>query len=399
MKITNRENILVGLIFLAQVFSGSAVIMLTMISGLISLKISPAGSLVTLPNSVAVFGTVCGMIPFSFIINRFGWKTAIITGLMTGVMGCATAILSLSTASFYLYVLSCFLIGFMASSVQFYVFAATSQVCDPKKKATVVSLVMCAGLVSALISPLLVDFSDLIWAGKQFIGAFIGLSIMLMLSLTVFSSLTLDDPKLPVRKSGLSLIRLKGIERNALCGIVICFSSFSVMTLLMHGSPVAMHHHGYTETSSSQALSMHFIAMYAPALLTGFLITRFTMRIILFSGIAAALAAVYTTHLPLNYFSFCSTLVLIGIAWGILFISGTTILSRLSDDNKIQVQGFSNLLTYSFSAGVSFSTAPVFWHIGWAGMGTLALIPIILIIVCTCLFKEDVLVQIQTENK
>ena len=86
----------------------------------------------------------------------------------------------------------------------------------------------------------------------------------------------------------------------ALCGT----STYALMSFVMTGAPLAMVHHGHSVEHATLGIQWHVMAMFAPSLVTGTLISRFGKETIVLVGllILVACAIVALSGIELMHF-------------------------------------------------------------------------------------------------
>ena len=132
---------------------------------------------------------------------------------------------------------------------------------------------------------------------------------------------------------------------------------------------------------NARVIQWHVIAMFAPSFFTGALVSRFGVRpddimaVLLYSLVVAfALAGTSFWH----YFA---ALFLLGLGWNFLFVTGTTLIARISRPaERGRVQGVSDLIIFSCVAIASLSAGVLHSAVGWDGLVLSCLPPLGLIL-------------------
>src|SRR4029079_2057795 len=86
------------------------------------------------------------------------------------------------------------------------------------------------------------------------------------------------------------IVRQKKFVAAIICGVI----SYLLMNFIMTAAPLAMKICGLSMESSDLGLQWHVIAMYAPSLFTGSLITRFGAGRIVLTGLALTVCSIAT---------------------------------------------------------------------------------------------------------
>ncbi|MGW6781013.1 hypothetical protein ACWF50_23715 [Brucella pseudogrignonensis] len=381
---------------IAQAAAGSVIVVLTIVSGPISFKISPYPLLQTLPNALTIFGTFISVWPTSYFIHKYGWRNTLIAGCCVGLIGALLGALANFFGLFSLYCLSCLLLGFLIATVQYYVYAATGISDNKKDIKRIVSLITACGFISAFIGSYSVKASYYFGDSKYSIVSFIILfAIILIAMISILRARYPNEVDLKNNgpKIGFSGWRL--IPRGTLLGIVLAASSFGNMIFLMHATPIAMEICGASGRDVATVLQWHFVAMYTPAIVLALMSNRLatvtSATIGLVIGLLASASAIIA--LP-DLVGFSITLVLCGIAWGLVYPSGISIMIELTEnENRATMQGLTTFVVYGVNCATSLSTGVVINTIGWNSLLLIAIIPLLtsfaaLMAVKTKFYKE-----------
>ena len=76
---------------------------------------------------------------------------------------------------------------------------------------------------------------------------------------------------------------------------------------------------GFTFSDSSYVIQAHVLGMYAPAFLTGHLISRYGVHSVLIAGALLTLASIGINLAGVDFVNFMSALLLLGVGWNFLF--------------------------------------------------------------------------------
>ena len=85
---------------------------------------------------------------------------------------------------------------------------------------------------------------------------------------------------------------------------------------------------GHPYDDAATVISFHVVAMFAPSLVTGRLIQRFGVLVVMLVGVALNLACVAIALAGIDVAHFLGALVLLGVGWNFLYIGGTTLLAK-----------------------------------------------------------------------
>jgi hypothetical protein len=366
-----------ALLITAQALAGSSMLVLITLSGIIGLSLAPEPWMATLPASASMLGTLVGILPWSWVIQSRGWRPALLGGLALGAAAALLATGALLVQSFGLYTLACLLMGGMAASVQYYVYAGTELVRTVAMRRHVIAAVTTAGIVSAFLGSALLRVFAVVFPQTPFAGGFVGLALIIGLAAGAISLVPLPGRSVGLNQGLLSLVSWRVLAAGPLYGIILSASSFAMMTLLMVGAPIAMNHDGHGAVVAAGAIQWHFVAMYAPALVAGGLINRLgaarTAALgVLFAGVAVWIGQ--GAHSPAAY---TAVLALCGVGWSFMYTSGTTlIVERSGPEHRVRVQGLATLVSACTSMLSSFLAGWLLSTVGYPGLALAALVPL-----------------------
>ncbi|PHM38627.1 MFS transporter [Xenorhabdus innexi] len=369
----NRNYLNVFLLFIGQGLTGSIISLLTLASPLVGKRLSPFDFLSTLP----VTATVCGaalMVYFaSMLMEKSGRRNAFISGNLIGLVGSGLAGGAIIFQSFILFTLGTFILGGATVFNQYYRFAAAEVFEDESSRKKAISFIIGGGIVGGISGPYLASKGADLLPDYPFAGAFLLSAIICIL--TLITQLFIS---LPVIRKEKFLSALKEADKDNsfanqlksklfVLSTVSCAVGFSVMTLLMNATPLAMSHQQFSIEENALVLQWHFFAMYAPALLLPFLVDRFKTTSLITSGaiffiIGMAIALIWDEML-----GFLFSLVFIGIGWAFMFNGGTFLLNGfIGSAFKHKLQGMNSLITYLSNMLASLSVGMVMsYQSGW----------------------------------
>jgi MFS family permease len=368
----------VWLLMFAQALIGSIGPVIVFVGGFIGLKLAPTKVLATLPIALMVVGIAIFMLPVIKALSIVGRKKGFIIAIVSGSINCLFAAYTIEAGNFWLFCLSILLFGIMIAAVQQFRFAAMESVPD-ELAGKAVSILLVAGLIAAFIGPE-VAFVGKDWFETEFVGSFIGVSVLLMLSVIFIAfykplSKPKDEIQAPKRE-------LKEIIKQPvfLASIISATVGFSVMSFIMTATPISMHvHSGFDMQDTKWVIQSHIIAMYLPSFFTGRLIQRFGQANILYSGMVALFACIIIGFAGHQYVHYWGALVLLGIGWNFMFITATSLLPRsYTPSEKFKIQGLNDLVMFTCQAVASLSAGWVINTLGWNAMLVIC-IPLLLV--------------------
>lgn len=377
-----RRNVLI--LACTQALFQTASVMVVTLSGLVGQTLATNKALATLPIAMMVVGSAITMIPASLLMQRFGRRAGFLLGTAAGASAGLIAAYAIWIQNFWLFTIANMLVGVYQGFAQYYRFAA-ADIASPAFRSRAISWVIAGGVVAALAGPNLVRFT-------QHLGpATFALPYLIMVALAMLAALLLTRIAIPpaaVATAGDNARPLVAIVRQpvfltALAGSAI---GFSVMSLVMTATPLAMQHHGHPIESATTVIQWHVLGMFAPSFVTGSLIQRFGVLRIMSIGVVLLTSHVGIALSGNGYLHYLSGLTLLGVGWNFLFVGGTTLLTEAhTPAERAKTQAAHDFLMFgmvslaSFSAGSLLNVAG--WH--WVNLAALPALALALVAILT----------------
>ncbi len=367
----------------AQMILGSQMPVSFILGGLAGQVLSPNKCWSTLPISLIVFGSMLSAPILSNIMQRHGRITGFMLGAAGGAVGSALCAWALWIGSFEVFLLGSLLTGTYMSAQGFYRFAATDGASeDYRPKA--ISMVMAAGLASAIVGPQLVKLTEDALNPVPFAGAYLAAMALNIAGVWLFLLLDSPTPKpahadAPSARSYGDLIRTPRIAVAMICGMV----SYALMNLVMTSTPLAVVGCGFGTAEAANVVSAHVLAMFAPSFFTGHLIARYGVERIVAIGLAILAAAGLVGLSGVELTNFYIALVLLGIGWNFGYIGATAMLTGAHrPEERGRVQGMNDFAVFglvglaSLASGGLMNCSGGNVESGWQAVN-LAMIPML----------------------
>lgn len=373
-----RRN--VAVLVAAQAILGAQLPMIFVVGGLAGQILAPNPCIATLPLSLIILGSALTARPLSAFMQRRGRRAGFTLACIAGATGAALAALGLYTASFALFLAGSFITGIYMSAQGFFRFAATDTA-PPEFAPKAISFVMAAGLVGAILGPVLVRATNDLTA-VPFMATYAAIVGLNLIGPLVFAFLDIPPPAPPREghdhgRPLATLIRIPTIGVAMICGMV----SYALMNLVMTSTPLAVVGCGYAPSDAANIVGAHVLAMYIPSFFTGHLIARFGAPRIVGAGltILALSGAVALTGFDLGHFY--ATLVLLGLGWNFGYIGATAMLTAAHrPEERGRIQGLNDFVVFggvflaSLSSGGLMNCMGGDAQTGWNAVN-LAMIP------------------------
>ena len=347
-------------------------------TGLAGALLSPVAWLATLALSLQFVATMLSTLPASLLMSRFGRRPILLVGALLSICAALIQAYAVYSGHFILFCVGSGLLGVGHAIAQFYRYAAADiVVVEDKPKA--VSLALVGGLVAAVLGPEISYRLIGVVDGALYTGCFIGAALVQCLALPIL----LGMPKLAVaaginRGRPMSAFLRLPAFRLALCSAAL---GYAVMSFLMTAAPLQIVNVSLLgEALNARVIQWHVIAMFAPSIFTGSLISRFGIRSIMSAGLVLYLAGIIMALSGLQFWYYFATLFFVGLGWNFLYIAGTSLITLVAEpEERGRVQGVTDMTVFTAVACASLSAGIIHTIGGWQVMIFVALLPISII--------------------
>jgi MFS family permease len=152
------------------------------------------------------------------------------------------------------------------------------------------------------------------------------------------------------------------------------------MSFIMTATPISMHvHDHHSDTRTAWVIQSHLLAMYAPSLFSGQLISRFGTRRVMSAGLVLMLGCVAIDSAGKGLMHYWSGLVLLGVGWNLLYVAGTTLLTTTyHPEERFRAQAVNEFAVFGTQAIASLLAGPAIHILGWQRLN-LAALPLLLL--------------------
>jgi MFS family permease len=348
------------------------------IGGIVGASLAPEAELSTLPVALLVVGTALAVIPVSRCMQAFGRKKVFVAASLFSALSAVLAAYAILKSSFWGFNLACVLLGGGLAVIQQYRFAAMESV-ETSKAAQAASFVLLGGLIAALLGPELAYFGrDLL--GTAFAGSFLLLSLVCLLGGGV---LGLYQPvKVCINVDEGDGRHLFKIMAHSIFWVAVLSVTIgnAVMSYIMTATPVSMHMmEGHSLSDTKWVIQSHIVSMFLPSLFSGALVARFGAEKLMLTGIFLYFICIVIALSGSDVLNYWVGLILLGLGWNFLFISGTVLLPQSHRaQERFKVQGFNDFFVFALQAFASISSGVVVYRFGWHILLVLA-IPLLLV--------------------
>ena len=370
-----------------QIFSFTSPVVSVLLSGIIGSSMTDINYFATLPTALMIVGTAFGSLIASKIMKmkgrKFGFSLASIINSLFSLF-CAYAIL---IDNFNLFCLGNFIIGLSVAFAQQYRFAATESV-EKSNIPKAISLILLLGIVASLLGANIVSVTK-DFHYTTYVGSYIAMSLLTIIPFFFFifykNEEKIESKKIKSQKSILELLSNKNIQLSILSAGV----GYTTMSTLMTATPISMNMmHGFSLFSTGIILQMHVMGMFLPSLITGDLIKSFGHKKIIYSGIIILLITIIIHFNFETYYGYMIGLILLGIGWNFLFVSGTSLLVvSYNKEDKFLAQGVNDFVVFSSQALGSLSAGIILFSTSWKTLNLICL-PLLIILLIFSIRKS-----------
>ena len=360
-----------AILFLGQLlFTASFSIDLTL-TGVVGYQLTPDRVLATLPYSLITLVACLTTFFASILMGRLGRRAGFILGAIVGTAGGLVSFLALKRSSFLLFCCGTAAVGVFQAFAQYYRLAAADNASDAQK-ARNIAIVLSGGVIASVIGPFLAYLGDSLIFGVPHAGAYLIVAILALLSAILM--LGLRDPLQPIRLQSRTKIRIAFLQqitrkKRYSYGLAVTTNAFSysIMMVLMSITPIHILQQGHDVALVSKMMIAHLFAMFSSSPLSGWLYHRLGSSVAIMVGLALMLGVTALNVMTSNVYGLCISLFILGLAWNILFVAGSTLLVAAISHTEYHpsAQGMSEFITALCTAISCFAGGAVLKGVGW----------------------------------
>ena len=371
-------------ITLSQIFSFTPAPINVFLSGIIGSTLSPVKALQTVPTSLMIVGIAVFSFFAAKIMSIIGRKAGFLLASLFSTFSALLAAYAIWDKNFYLFCLSCFLIGNGMSFTHQYRFAAAESV-EKKFIPKALSIVMLATIFAALLGPNIANFNKDLFDDHLYVGSYVSLAVLTFVPFILLNFYEPQSvPRVKKTYEGRNYLQLISQPRF-LQAVVTSAFAYAIMSFLMTATPINMHvlEH-YSLSKTGVVIQFHIISMFLPSLITGRLLTKFGHSKIIYAGVFFYVLTVIICFFDTSFINYIFALVFLGLGWNFLYISGTGLLVlSYNEEEKFKAQGFNDILVFSIQALASLSAGYMLSMTSWKTMNLITIPFIILIILAS----------------
>jgi len=363
----------------AQALALSSAPLMILIGGLLGSRLHSDPSLSTLPIAAMIVGMAVAVLPVAHLSARFGRRAVSSFAMLLGVGACGLAFWSVSHASFWGFTFAGAMFGMVGAVVQQFRFLAMSSVPE-SEHARVASRLLLAGLVSAFLGPQLSVLSDVVpeW---DYGAPFVGLAACFTLAsvivwLVVPASAGKQSASSDHQSRSWSILLAQPDLWLAMSAAAV---GYAVMAFVMTATPLSMTAlSGHELHEARWTIQSHIAAMFLPSLFSGALIKKVGHYAVVWMGLLIFVLSLAIGAFDDSLLHYWLALLLLGIGWNFLFVSGTALLaSCYRPADAARVQGMNDMLVFGMQATASLCSGAVLLLWGWSVLLTIAALALV----------------------
>ncbi len=375
----------------AQFFGAFGQVTMVVLAGIVGAELSPDPRFATLPVACAVLGLAGTTIPAAMSMQRFGRRPVFIAGMLIAICGTLLAAFAIESRQFWLFCAGTAMMGSNNAFIAQFRFAAAESVGDALASRAI-AWVMLGTVGAAIVAPqLLIAVRG--WSDTEYVASFVllaaiyglGAAMLTRLSVPPATAVRTDDARpRPFRK-----IALQPAFALAVLSAAV---GYGTMALIMTATPVNMHVvDGLSVESTALVIQGHVLAMYLPSLVSGWLVARLGISKMIIVGTLAETVCVLFALSGREVMHYGAALIALGIGWNLMFVAGTTLLTRCYRPvERFRVQAVNDFCIFGVMAAASLLAGVLINEAGWQSLNLIALGPLIaLLVTVTVLRRAD----------
>ena len=373
----NRNFIIICISSTIAAFPPMAVVLL---GGIIASQIMMKDSLATVPMTLMIIGIAISAPIASRFMSIWGRQKGFLFSSLLSCLALIICSIAIYLENFFIFALGNFLIGSSQAFIHQYRFAASESVTKefiPRS----ISIILLLGIVSALLSSNFAEYFKDFFPNNLYLGSYIFLSFTAIIPFFVL--LFYEETKNTINQSKFEIETIFKLLKNIkiIQSIVSAGLGYFTMAIIMTATPLHMHLiNKFTLFETSIVIQLHVIGMFLPSLFSGDLIKRFGNTNIIYAGVIILLLSILTNTFFDFYYSYMLGLILLGIGWNFLFVSGSSLLVvSYEEKDKFTAQGLNDFIVFSTQGIGSLSAGFLLYFSNWNIINLLC-VPLLIIV-------------------
>ena len=377
-------------ICISSTIAGFPPMAVVLLGGIITSQIMMKDSLATVPMTLMIIGIAISAPIASRLMSIWGRQKGF---LFSSLLSCLALILcsfAIYLENFFIFALGNFLIGSAQAFIHQYRFAASESVAKefiPRS----ISIILLLGIISALLSSNFAEYFKDFFPSNLFLGSYIFLSFTAIIPFFVL--LFYKETKTSNNQSKFEIETIFKLLKNIkiIQSIVSAGLGYFTMAIIMTATPLHMYLvNKFTLFETSIVIQLHVIGMFLPSLFSGDLIKRFGNTNIIYAGVSILFLSIITNTFFDFYYSYMLGLILLGIGWNFLFVSGSSLLVvSYEEKDRFTAQGLNDFIVFSTQGIGSLSAGFLLYFSNWTVINLLCVPLLIIVLVVSFISSKN----------
>ena len=382
-----------AVVLLAQILSGAGLAAGITVGALLAEQMLGSSRLSGLPTVFFTIGSAAAAVSLGWVSQRFGRRTGLSAGYLTGAVGSLGVVLAASIGNIVLLFASLLVYG-AGAATNLQARYAGADLAAPSRRGRAVSIVLVATAVGAILGPNLVEVTGAVATAAgvpALAGPFMLAALAYVAGALVLWLLLRPDPLLLARSMAaaaasqgneptsqpLRSTAAPGSRRTwswALAsGAGIMILTQLIMVAIMTITPIHIEHHGYGIGVTGIVIGAHVAGMFLPSPFSGWMVDRFGyLAVAVAAGITLLVAGLIAAWAPVHSVAtLVLALVLLGLGWNLGLVSGTTLVTNAAPlATRARTQGVVDLGIALAGAGAGLTSGLI---VAASSFGTLTI--------------------------
>ena len=405
-----------AVVLLAQILSGAGLAAGITVGALLAEQMLGSSRLSGLPTVFFTIGSAAAAVSLGWVSQRFGRRTGLSAGYLTGAVGSLGVVLAASIGNIVLLFASLLVYG-AGAATNLQARYAGADLAAPSRRGRAVSIVLVATAVGAILGPNLVEVTGAVATAAgvpALAGPFMLAALAYVAGALVLWLLLRPDPLLLARSMAaaaasqgteptsqpLRSTAAPGSRRTwswALAsGAGIMILTQLIMVAIMTITPIHIEHHGYGIGVTGIVIGAHVAGMFLPSPFSGWLVDRFGyLAVAVAAGVTLLAAGLIAAWAPADSVAtLVLALALLGVGWNLGLVSGTTLVTNAAPlETRARTQGVVDLGIALAGAAAGLSSGLVIAASSFAALSLAGGLLALLIIPIAAVARTDAVRQ------
>jgi MFS family permease len=405
-----------AVVLLAQILSGAGLAAGITVGALLAEQMLGSSRLSGLPTVFFTIGSAAAAVSLGWVSQRFGRRTGLSAGYLTGAVGSLGVVLAASIGNIVLLFASLLVYG-AGAATNLQARYAGADLAAPSRRGRAVSIVLVATAVGAILGPNLVEVTGAVATAAgvpALAGPFMLAALAYVAGALVLWLLLRPDPLLLARSMAAAAasqgneptsqpLRSTAAPRSrrtwswALAsGAGIMILTQLIMVAIMTITPIHIEHHGYGIGVTGIVIGAHVAGMFLPSPFSGWLVDRLGyLAVAVAAGVTLLAAGLIAAWAPADSVAtLVLALALLGVGWNLGLVSGTTLVTNAAPlETRARTQGVVDLGIALAGAAAGLSSGLVIAASSFAALSLAGGLLALLIIPIAAVARTDAVRQ------